>query len=808
MPQAKPGLETYNAKRDFNKTPEPAGKPEKGGREFVVQHHLATRDHYDLRLEIAGVLVSWAVTRGPSANPADKRLAVRTEDHPLSYRSFEGTIPKGAYGAGTVQLWEFGTYAPKNGDPAAALAKGEIKFEAQGRRMHGGWVLVRMKTQEKRENWLLIKERDQFAEANSQLLERYPDGVLSGLSLEQIAAKPARNDKPREAAKAVMPAFVAPQLCASADAPPEGKNWLFEMKYDGYRLQLAKAGADVRLFTRSGLDWTAKFGVIAKSAQQLSCISCLLDGEAAVLNAAGISDFPALVAALESGATGNVVYIAFDLLKLNDEDLRGTPLSERKERLRQLIPQKNGAIRSAAYWDGDGEELLQSALAAGAEGIIAKRRDCLYRSGRSDDWQKIKGDRRTDAIVIGYMPSAKHGSFASLLAAEETPDGLRYTGRIGTGYNARVRKQLLPLLASARATAPNVTLAERIPRGAVFVKAPFSAEVAFGGWTQDRQLRQARFLGVQKDRDIAKLPKGRNSSAKIPPPPAGAPDWSVSHPTRVVFPDSNVTKNDIARYYEGIFPRIAPHLAERPVSLLRAPESIDKELFFQRHPLPGMKGGITRVGAPPPGEYFALVGAEGIHTAVQFGAIEFHGWNAKAPDIDHPDRMIFDLDPDESLPFAKIIDAAQMMRDYLQAAGIRSWPLLSGGKGIHLVVPLDAITTADDVTLFSSQMAKGVAREKPDIFVATMSKAQRRGRIFIDWLRNRSKATAIVPWSLRARPGAPVATPVTWTNLSRCRRANAFTIRSASEAEDWTDFWQTPQTIQPGLMQYLRTQNW
>ncbi|MFT3988106.1 DNA ligase D [Aestuariivirga sp.] len=799
-------LEPYLQKRNFAKTPEPAPKPARANRQLVVQHHLAARDHYDLRLEINGVLASWAVTRGPSADPHDKRLAVRTEDHPLSYQSFEGVIPDGNYGAGVVQLWEYGTYVPLNGDPAEALRKGEIKFEARGQRMHGRWVLVRMKAEGKRENWLLIKERDEYAEGPSTLLARYPGSVSTNRTHAEIRTGAPGIPAIPKSADFSFPQFIAPQLCGTADTPPDGAGWLFEMKYDGYRLMLASADGAARLYTRSGLDWTAKFKPIADDAKLLSCSSCLIDGEAVVLDGKGISDFPALVAALEAGKAGNIIFMAFDVLMIDGADLRQLPLMERKKRLAGLVPAgKNGHIHLAGDWRGEGQAFFDKAVAAGAEGIIAKRGNSPYRSGRSGDWLKIKGDRRTDAIIIGYMPSDKHESFASLLAADESQGTLRYIGRVGTGYNQKTRALLAPLLKPARKTPPALRNSELLPSGAIFVKQPFAAEVGFGGWTQDRQLRQARFLGLQSDRPVPRVETHTMAKSSPKPKDEKNMDWSVTHPDRVLFPKDGITKNDIARYYEAQQARILPHLLNRPVSLLRAPDSIEKELFFQRHPLPGMKRGIVPVDAPP-GEYFMLDGAEGLHTAVQFGAIEFHGWNATVPDLDHPDRVIFDLDPDEGLAFADVKSAALLLRDYLTAAGLKSWPMLSGGKGIHVIIPLDRKTNDDDVALFSSEMAKGIAREKPDLFVATMSKAKRKNRIFIDWLRNRSKSTAIVPWSLRARPGAPVATPVTWGTLSTYKKANALNIKTALEAKDWTDFFATPQSISSKLLAYLKKQ--
>jgi bifunctional non-homologous end joining protein LigD len=807
--KADDALADYRAKRDFSVSPEPQGGASKGARpRLIVQRHFARREHFDLRLEMDGVLKSWAVTRGPSANPADRRLAVRTEDHPLDYGDFEGLIPKGEYGGGTVMLWEDTTYEMQNGDPLAALEKGEIKFAAEGTRMRGGWVLVRMKPREKAENWLLIKERDAFAEATDDLVDRFETSVATGRTREEIerGAKAKRVRAPAARAKAAYwtdkpiasaptPRFIPPQLCETSETPPEGAEWIYELKYDGYRLELATGADGARVYTRSGLDWTARFPGLARAVFALPCRNALLDGEAVVFDEKGLSDFAALVAALEAGHGAQVEFVAFDLLILDEKDLRDAPLRERKRRLKALLAKGGGAIRYADDIEGDGARVFEQATEAGAEGIIAKRADAAYRSGRFSDWQKIKGDFREDVLIIGFRPSEKGESFASLVAARETPEGLRYVGRIGTGYGAATRRKLAPLL-TRRASQPPTTVAaaERIPKGAVFLETPFRAEVRFGGWTMDGQMRQARFLGKREDRPV-----------KAAEP--AAPKLSrITHADRVVFPADGITKGEIAAYYDAVAPRMAPHLLDRPVSLLRAPENIE-DLFFQRHPLKGMTRGIVKV--PNDGEpYIALDGALGLHTAAQFGAIEIHGWMSLAHDLDHPDRMVFDLDPDEDLPFREVTMAATELRDHLAGIGLMSWPMITGGKGVHVVAPLDRSLAYADTEVFAAGFARGLARQEPKRFVATMNKRRREGRIFIDWLRNKKSATAILPWSLRARPGAHVATPLSWEKLGKVDSAQAFDIRTALKVgDDWRGFFETSQTIAPGALAFMRAQD-
>jgi bifunctional non-homologous end joining protein LigD len=798
-------LSVYRAKRDFSKTSEPHESKARPDRQLIVQHHYATRDHFDLRLEIGGALVSWAVTRGPSANPKDRRLAVRTEDHPLDYGSFEGTIPKGQYGGGTVILWESATYAPANGDPAEALKKGEIKFVAHGERMRGGWVLVRMKGKEKRENWLLIKERDEYAESDDSLATRFPDGVRSHLTREQIEGGArsgvwsGRSGR-KAGAGAALPAFVEPQLCETAKTPPEGKGWLAEMKYDGYRLQVAIGGGEVRIYTRSGLDWTQKFPEIVDAARALPCKSALLDGEAVVFDAQGVSDFAALVAALEQGKSRRIEYVGFDLLTLDGVDLRKQKLLERKCSLQELTRGAKGAIRYADDVAGQCGRVFEQAVAAGAEGIVAKRADSPYRSARSGAWLKVKAIHREDVLVVGYTPSTDGRSFASLIAAKEVGGDLVHIGRIGTGFNAQARAMLSPKLTAATAPKPpaNLTGVTPAPRGSVFLKTPLRAEVLFGGWTGGGNLRHARFLGLserQPQREAKTAKSKTEPAAKPATRPAG--ETVVTHATRVVYPADGVTKGEIAAYYERVAARMTPYLDGRLVSIVRAPDNIDAETFFQRRPMKGMTRGIEAVHEGD-GEYIAIVGAQGLRSAAQFGAIEFHGWMSRFDNPDRPDRMIIDLDPAPDVPFAEVKRAARDIADHLAAIGVKSWPMITGGKGVHVVTPLDRSASTDDVVAFAQAFAQGLAEREPKRFIATMSKARRTGRIFIDWMRNNHRATAILPWSLRARAGAPVAVPLTWAALQKLDRGNAYDIKSATRLKDpWAKAFATGQAI-PG----------
>ncbi|MDE2365110.1 MAG: DNA ligase D, partial [Hyphomicrobiales bacterium] len=633
------------------------------------------------------------------------------------------------------------------------------------------------------------------------LTTRFPKSVATERAREDIESG-KRGGAAAARKAAALPAFVAPALCGQADAPPEGREWLYEMKYDGYRLQIATNGVETKIYTRSGLDWTRKFPAIAADARALKCASALIDGEAVVLAKSGLSDFPALVAALEQKRPGAIALMAFDLLALDGKSLRKLPLTERKRRLKALIGDGLPNLRFADHLETGGADFFRQVVEAGAEGVIAKKRDSAYVSGRSSAWLKIKGYPRTDVIVVGWQPSKKNELFASLHAAVEEGDELRYVGGVGTGFSAAQKSAIFARLARDETAKPPANLTGDPPRGVKFIRRPLRAEIRFGGWTGDGHLRQARFLALRDDLPMKKTT--RRAAAETAPAPQ-AP-VIITHPDRIVFPDDGVTKGEIAAYYEKVADRILPHLSHRPVSILRAPENIS-ETFFQRHPLKGMNKGVLGVGdeAEP---YMALDGKTGLMTAAQFGAIELHGWMSTTDSLDHPDRMVFDLDPDESLDFADVKKAARDIADHLEDIGLKSWPMISGGKGIHIVAPLDRSLAYADTEIFAKGFAEGLASKDGQRFVATMSKARRKGRIFVDWLRNKKTATAILPWSLRARKGASVAVPLTWRNLAKTKSAAAFSISTALGQNDpWDDFWNTKQSIPAAAIDFMRSQS-
>lgn len=824
-------LDRYHEKRRFSDTPEPRGaaprgshRRKAGGLRFLVQKHDATRLHYDFRLELDGVLLSWAVTRGPSLDPADKRLAVRTEDHPLEYGDFEGIIPKGNYGAGTVMLWDTGTWEPI-GDPHAELAKGKIAFNLRGEKMRGRWALVLMrKASEKRENWLLIKERDEEASETRDLTAEMPDSVASGRDLDAIAAggglwrsapKGGANPKAARAEKAhKRPAFVAPELATLVEEPPRGQEWLFEVKFDGYRIELAASGADVRAYSRSGLDWTDRFPGLVAAAKSLDLDGVLIDGEAVVTDSDGRSDFGLLQQALESGK-GRIVYMAFDLLQEGGEDWRQSPLAERKQRLQALLAPaaKDGILLYSDHIAGEGAALLAMARDKGLEGIIAKRADRPYRSGRGEAWVKIKVAQAQEFVILGYRPSDKKRAFSSLLLGLRENGTLRYAGRVGSGFSEATLDRLAQAFRRIACKTPAAEVPPDVRREARWVTPEMVVDIAFGGWTRDGLIRQGRFMGVREDKPAREVvreepaPKSRATKASTPAAEKSLLDVTLTHPDKVLFPDCGVTKRDLAEYLAAAAPYLMPYAADRFISLVRCPEGIEHEGFFQRHPSRGMDASWqhapvkTAHGAE---DYLYFTEGRALPAAAQLSVIEFHIWGSDRAHLEQPDRIVFDLDPDEGLPFARVKDAAFLMRDVLEALGLRSLPLLSGGKGIHVVVPIRPEHDWPAIKSFAGALSHRVAADKPDLYVATMSKAKRKGRLFIDHFRNERGATAIAPFSPRARPGAPVAWPLSWGDLAGIKGANTIRLKDATamlgEATAWDGKDAAPQRLTAAML--------
>lgn len=818
MARADP-LAQYNAKRDFKLTPEPAGKVTKGaGNRFIVQKHDATRLHYDFRLEVDGVLKSWAVTKGPSADPADKRLAVRTEDHPMSYADFEGVIPKGEYGGGSVMLWDRGTWAPIEGKSAKDIEKGHLHFTLDGERMKGEWLLVRMKPRpgEKRENWLLRKVDDEFSGGSDDLVGRRLTSILTGRTMGEIAGDTggeqslkgakgqafakkmtdaaAHNRKvakarPRSAKAGKPPKFRPLQLATLVDAVPTGNGWFHEIKYDGYRAEIAASGSDIRVFTRNGLDWTDKFLPLVRHIAALDLPPCLIDGEIVAYGKDGNPDFSSLQAVLKRGHGAQdegtaLHFFAFDLLEQDGKSLAKLGNLERKERLEALLRDAQPPIAVADHVIGAGETLYAAMCGAGQEGIISKRADAPYLGRRTKSWVKVKCTRRQEFILVGWNPSStKARPFASLLLAQQEKGELVYKGNVGTGFDAATMADLAKKFARLeRKTAP-LEVDAVSARKVHWLKPDLVAEIAFAEFTASGSVRHASFLGLRSDKEAKDV-----TPEKKQPAPAPESDVTISSRDRIIFPEAKATKGDLADYYEAVAPLMLAHAARRPISLVRCPQGRAKKCFFQKHDSGSFGDHVHHVPIREKDggheDYLYVDDADGLLACVQMGTIEFHGWGSHVGALEKPDRMVFDLDPDEGLAFADVKKAALDIRRQLSDIGLVSFAMLSGGKGVHVVVPLDPGHSWDAHKDFSKRFAEALSLAEPDRFIATMSKAMRKGKIFIDYLRNQRGSTATMPYSARAREGAPVAVPIGWDALADVAKAGAWSIRDAADLLD------------------------
>lgn len=810
MPDRDP-LARYNAKRDFAKTAEPAGTLAPGhGNSFMVQKHDASRLHWDFRLEIDGVLKSWAVTRGPSLDPNEKRLAVRTEDHPLSYATFEGTIPKGQYGGGTVMLWDRGTWSPIKGKSATDLDKGHLHFVLDGERMKGEWLLIRLKPRgkEKGENWLLRKIDDAEAGGTDTLVETALTSVATGRTMIEIAegkilpgtgtgasvaggAVPATRAVPAAAplhrlrrspspSRGELPELRDFQLATLVDSVPTGSRWLHEVKYDGYRVLIAVAGTNVKIYSRSGLDWTDKFPGIAEGAATLTPGSALIDGEVVAFRD-GKPSFSALQDAIANG--GDMTLFAFDLLELDGEDIAGLPNIQRKERLRPLVEGADTRLQFAEHIIGSGEPLFETMCREGYEGVVSKLADAPYRGQRSRNWLKVKCTRRQEFVIVGWTPSDKARGFRSLLLGLNGPDGFTYAGKVGTGFDTGMMMDLSAKLARIERKTPTVEAPRAAVRGAHWVTPKLVAEIAFTETTPDGVLRHPSFLGLRED----KAAKDVVAEKPVPIDSAPVPEVhvKVSSRDRLIFPDSDVTKGDLADYYALMAPAVLPWAANRPISLVRCPQGRAKRCFFQKHDAGTFGDYVHQVpirekeGSTE--NYLYVDDVDGLVACVQMGTIEFHGWGSSVATLEQPDRMVFDLDPDEDLGFAIVKKAAEDISNHLSEIGLTSFPMLSGGKGVHVVVPLKPRAEWPAVKDFAERFARALAAAEPDRYIATMAKAKRKGLIFIDYLRNQRGSTAVLPYVARARSGAPVAAPVSWTELRGIENAHRWGVRDGAE---------------------------
>ncbi len=920
-------LDEYRRKRDFRKTSEPSGERTARSNSkltFLVQKHDASHLHYDFRLELNGVLKSWAVPKGPDLDPANKRLAMQVEDHPLEYGGFEGTIPKGEYGGGTVMLWDKGVWEPI-GDPAKGLSEGHLKFILHGEKLQGAWMLVRKggrRAEEGERRWFLFKERDEFAQPGESITEEMPLSVTTGRDLQEIAAqsdrvwgpggevpqtgrktttKPAKavttkrrksvtkpptdseatkRRKPGKATakangdgkphvshsslqkllehpgvrRARLPKSQLVELATLVDAAPTGDNWLHEIKFDGYRMVCRVENGKARFISRNGHDWTERLPELAQAAGRLAVEQAMVDGEVVSLKSDGTTSFQSLQNVFNEGRTSELVYYAFDILHLDGCDVTGVPLEVRKDILKLVVTETaHEAIRFSDHLHGTGQEIIDQACHLHLEGIVSKRRDALYRPGRGLDWLKVKCSQRAEYVVGGFTKPSGHRSHfgALLLGYHDHGKKLVYAGRVGTGFNAATLTALhqkLSKLERTRSPYSNLAGTTGQARDVTWVKPVLVAEIEFSNWTDEGLLRHPSFQGLREDKPAnmvihdEPLPvsevkarengrkrtteqlnvkkstspgKGRESG----PTNDGAADneWAgvrLSHPDKVLFPEHELTKRDLANYYAQVADWMLPHVVDRPLAIVRCPAGSGKPCFFQKHPGEAASNVLRQVNIAEKGKpeyHLAIDDLAGLISLVQMGVLEIHVWGSRTGNLERPDRLIFDLDPDPAVEWPQVIDAARAVRGLLEELGLTSFLKTTGGKGLHLVVPVQARTEWDEAKAFCRAVADCMVQAAPDLFIASSSKAARKGKIFIDYLRNGRGATAVAPYSTRAKPGATVSTPIAWEELTASLHSDHFTIENIPDRlgklknDPWADLAKTKQSITVAMRKRLAT---
>lgn len=909
-------LAKYRKKRDFKKTSEPAGStvradPRAIGRgRFVIQKHAASHLHFDFRLEFDGVLKSWAVPKGPSLDPAVKALAMEVEDHPVEYGSFEGTIPQGEYGGGTVMLWDRGTWEPDDAAPTAtgvaatraALKKGHLKFTLHGERLTGSWTLQRIRVERGRPQWLLIKRSDDSAKPGDRhgVVERETTSIDSERTMDEIAAgnrewtkhgartiqrKPPKADKPRKtrekakgasssldlssldgAKRGRVPKDFSPQLATLVEHAPEGDDWLHEMKFDGYRILAEKHGAKVRLVTRNGNDWTAKFSRLAEAVAALPVEDCVLDGELTAVDERGVTHFQKLQNAIREGRQSELIYYAFDLPFCGGYDLRAVPLAARKDALAELLSSsKAGPIRYSDHIVGTGSKVLAEACKNGLEGIVSKQADSRYESTRSGAWLKTKCHGRQEFVVAGYTPpgGARHGFGSLLLGYYDKAGELQFSGKVGTGFDDKTLTELKSKMDKlATEEMPFVSVPRAIERERpTWLKPKLVAEIEFTEWTTDGALRHPSFQGLREDKKATEVVreqtireklKGkamakrstvktkRTRTAKRPTTAkksarrrvtkkadgderpaavakssvanAGAEEFAgvrLTHPERVLFKDAGLTKRDIAEYYAKVAEWILPYIVNRPVTLVRCPEGEGGECFFQKHWTESLPPAVGQVSVPMKSgkeAYVAISDLAGLIGLVQMSVLELHPWGARSDDLEHPDQINFDLDPAPDVKWDAVVRAAQDLRAILKQLKLETFVRTSGGKGLHVVLPLARKNTWDEAAGFAHNIALGLANHEPTRFVANMRKELRKGKIFVDYLRNQRGSTSVASYSTRNRKGAPVAVPLTWKELPKLKGPAEFTVKTVPlrlvklKQDPWEGFFETKQTLTTAML--------
>ena len=793
-------LERYREMRDFSITPEPRGRKQSRKEKslhYYIQRHDATRLHYDFRLELDGVLKSWAVPKGPSLDPAEKRLAVQTEDHPLDYGEFEGVIPEKQYGAGEVLLWDKGEWTPEDPDPRVALRKGTLHFRLNGEKLRGSWVLTRLRDGK---SWLLIKRNDESASKDVDIVEQRPESV-------KRAPK-----KARRAAKAEVPAFVTPQLATLVTSPPKSGDWLYEVKHDGYRMLARLEAGEARLFTRSGKEWTAKLPHLARALAKTGIDQAWLDGEVVVPGADGRASFQALQNAFDAGADSKIVYYVFDAPFLDGKDQRQLPLKDRKRKLKSKFSKATPpSIRFSEDLTGSAAEVLEHACKLGLEGLIGKQADSVYVAGRSKSWIKLKCRLQQDFVIAGYTApqGSRHGFGAIVLGVYEKPRKLVYAGKVGTGFDDKRLSTLSKQFAELKVKESPL---ENPPRekGITWVRPKLVAQVEFAERTNEGLIRQGSFMGLRED-----IP-AKQVGVERPQPAPEESKIKISHPDRLIWPSLKITKADLARYYEEIGDWMLPHVANRPLTLVRCPDGAEAQCFYQRHlgmgASPGDLKQIERLRSSK-GKYLYLDTRRGILSAVQNGAVEFHTWGASIPEIKHPDRITMDLDPGPGVDWKELVRATQLTRTLLEKLGLKTFLKTTGGKGLHVVAPIEPRLEWDKVKEFTRLVAEFLVKADPELFTAKISKGVRTGKIFVDYLRNSETASAVSAYSARARKDAGVSTPLEWDELGRADIRDRFTVLTVPKRlarltlDPWAEYASAKQSITPAMWRALGTKS-
>lgn len=778
-------LKQYNKKRNFKKTIEPKGKVSKRHKYlFVVQKHASRHLHYDFRLEMNGVLLSWAVPKGPSLDPSIKRLAVQVEDHPVSYGHFEGVIPEKEYGAGVVMLWDIGTWTPEDEDPGKAYKKGHIRFSVKGKKLNGLFSLVRIKTDDKA--WLLIKTDDKYAKPISQydVLEKKPKGVLSNMTMDQIARKfgkqlVKKNRKTKDnitLSPSKMPTIIHPQLATLIDAPPESDKWLHELKFDGYRIIAFKTGKTVKLMTRNQNDFTQPFKKIADQIKKLPVKNLILDGEVVLLDKNNKSNFQLLQNSLKDNKDHHFVYFVFDVIYYDKYDLMVLALLQRKEMLSKIVGKDNKILRLSSYTRGHGKEIYAKSCELGMEGIVSKEIDSHYEEKRTKTWLKIKCIKRQEFVIGGYTkPKGSRGYFgALLLGVYNENEELVYCGNVGTGFTQDSLADIFHKLKRYEEKASSFSTKVPGVKQVKWVKPKWVCEVEFTEWTQDGMLRHPSFKGLRMDKPAKKINKDTEMSIK---------KGFLTNPDKALYPEDGITKEDLLDYYQKIHKWILPYIINRPLSLLRCPDNYN-ECFYQKHLNKFKPEGVETISIKEKSKrdkYIYIKNLRGLLSLVQLGVLEIHPWGSSIKDVNHPDMMTFDLDPAPEVPWKKVVAAAKLLKTELAKLKLKSFVKSTGGKGLHVVVPIAPNYTWEQVKTFSHAFVKYIVMNHPDDYVGSASKVKRKGKIFIDYLRNQKGATAIAPYSTRARAGAPVAVPLAWEELSNRVRDNGYTILTLPE---------------------------